>query len=105
MLEKKTTENIIKTYRDYAGLTNMMVLEQQEQEFINIRSKVWVSQESLLEHGVQIECQTDGSNDPQKLEDGIFIPYRWLNNFNTMETKGFQVSKTNVLNNKLNEDE
>lgn len=69
MLEKKTGEEIWDEIESVDGRDSLC-------------NKVWVSQESLKEHGVQIECQADGSNNPQKLEDGIFIPYRWLDNFN-----------------------
>lgn len=39
---------------------------------------LWIPLQDLHEEGVEIECQADGSNDPAKLEDGIFIPDRLL---------------------------
>lgn len=40
--------------------------------------KKWVSVDSLLEEGIEIECQANGSNNPEDLVDGIFIPYSEL---------------------------
>jgi hypothetical protein len=38
----------------------------------------WVSVESLKANGIDIEATIDGGNNPEKLVDGIFIPYEWL---------------------------
>lgn len=40
--------------------------------------KEYVSVDELLKCGIEIECQANGGNNPEDLEDGIFIPYRWL---------------------------
>jgi len=44
--------------------------------------------ERIINGGVEIECQADGSNDPAKLEDGIFIPYRLLKKTRVLELGG-----------------
>lgn len=62
----KTTEEIVEKY--YFN---------EDGKSFNLKKK-WVDYDWLIKVGIDIECQANGSNNPEDLEGGIFIPYRLL---------------------------
>lgn len=49
-----------------------------EAESLKDTDIILYSEEELRNVGIEIECQANGSNNPEDLVDGIFIPYSFF---------------------------